>query len=363
MGSRSSKSTNDLSPATGPAAVNSRTMVMTIAIDAMGGDLFPAIPVQGAIKAATELKIPVLLVGDEDLLKSELDRHAGDSSRIDIVHASQVIAMDEAVASALRTKKDASIRVCFNLHRQGDAKGVVSAGNSGAMLAIGRFVMKMIPGISRPSISAILPSLGGKVLLIDAGANIDCTPELLLQFAILGHLYMSDIHTVPSPRIGLLNVGSEEGKGDERRKKTFDLLKTTPLNFIGNVEGEDFFSGDVDIVVADGFAGNILLKSVQSAASFTVSLISQEIQRSWHSRIGGLWLRRSLQRLRKQTNYAEFGGAPLIGLQGNGIVCHGKSNPDAICFGIDLAQRAATECWADRLGDGIKRFQPYLKRP
>ncbi|MFH2131521.1 MAG: phosphate acyltransferase PlsX [bacterium] len=335
---------------------------MTIAIDAMGGDTYPGNPVQGAVNAANELRIHVLLVGDETVIKTELNRHRWDRSRIDIVHASQIIEMGEPVASAMRAKKDASMRVCYDLHKNGVVNGVVSAGNSGAMLAVGRFVLKMIPGISRPCISAILPSMGGKVLLVDAGANIDCTPEQLRQFAVLGHIYMSDLHAIPSPRIGLLNVGSEEGKGDERRKKTFDLLKETPLNFIGNVEGEDFFSGDVDIVVTDGFAGNILLKSVQAAASFTVKLATQEINRSLWARFGSLLLRSSFKKLKKQISYAELGGAPLIGLRGNGIVCHGKSSPDAIEHGIRLAQKAADERWTERLSEGILAYQEILKQ-
>lgn len=334
---------------------------MTIAIDAMGGDTFPDNPVLGAVKAAAEQQIQILLVGDEQAVKKELDKHRCDHSRIEIIHASQVIGMDEPVASVLRIKKDASLRVCYDLHKQGTVDGVVSAGNSGAMLAVGRFVMKMIPGISRPSISAILPSMGGKVLLVDAGANIDCTPDQLLQFAILGHLYMSELHGIPSPRIGLLNVGSEEGKGDERRKKTFDLLKEIPLNFIGNIEGEDFFSGDVDIVVTDGFAGNILLKSVQAAASFTVKQITREVQQSLRARFGALWMIKPFKRLKKLINYAELGGAPLIGLKGNGIVCHGKSNPDAISYGIWLAQKAADERWAERISEGVMGFKAYLK--
>lgn len=334
---------------------------MTIAIDAMGGDAFPEVPVQGAVKAVNEQKIHVLLVGDETAIKKELDKHNYNRSKIEIAHASQIIGMDEPAASALRIKKDASMRVCFDLHKSGMAEGVVSAGNSGAMLAVGRYVLKMIPGISRPCISALLPSLGENVLLIDAGANIDCTPEHLCQFAILGHIYMSEFHSVESPRIGLLNVGSEEGKGDERSKKTFDLLKETPLNFIGNVEGEDFFSGDVDIVVTDGFAGNILLKSVQAAASFTVKLIAREMQHSLLTRFGALCLKTSFRRLKKQINYAEFGGAPLVGLRGNGIVCHGKSNRDAISFGISLAQKAADERWAERMAENILAYHKILK--
>jgi glycerol-3-phosphate acyltransferase PlsX len=334
---------------------------MTIAIDAMGGDAFPENPVLGAVKAANELKIKVLLVGDESVIKAELDGHKCNRSRIEIVHASQVIRMDEPVASALRTKKDASMRVCFDLHKNGTVGGVVSAGNSGAMLAIGRFVLKMISGISRPCISAILPSLEGEVLLVDAGANINCTPEQLFQFAILGHIYMSDLHAIPSPRIGLLNVGSEEGKGDDSRKKTFEMLKESSLNFIGNVEGEDFFSGDVDIVVTDGFAGNILLKSVQAAAAFTVKLITEEMQSSMRARFGALWLKPSFSKLKKRINYAEFGGAPLVGLRGNCIVCHGKSNPDAISFGVGLAQKAADEKWMERMSEGILAYQSILR--
>ncbi|MBT3225402.1 MAG: phosphate acyltransferase PlsX [Deltaproteobacteria bacterium] len=334
---------------------------MTIAIDAMGGDAFPENPVLGAVKAANELNIHVLLVGDESAVKAELDKHRCNRSKIEIAHASQVIGMDEPVASALRTKKDASMRVCYDLHKNGTVDGVVSSGNSGAMLAVGRFVLKMIPGISRPCISAILPALGGKVLLVDAGANIDCTPEQLCQFAILGNIYLSDLHAVPSPRIGLLNVGSEEGKGDDRRKKTFDMLKESSLNFIGNVEGEDFFSGDVDIVVTDGFAGNILLKSVQAAASFTIKLITEEMQCSLLARIGALWLRPSFKKLQKKISYAEFGGAPLIGLRGNGIVCHGKSNPDAISYGVGFAQKAADEKWAERMSEGMLAYQANLK--
>jgi len=331
---------------------------MAIAIDAMGGDVFPRNPVLGAVKAVREKGLDVLLVGDESAIKKELDRCDYEAARIEIVPTTQVVSMEESVAAALRTKKDSSLRVCFELHRQGLAEGLVSAGNSGAMLALGRYVMKMVPGIDRPCISAILPSLQGKVLLVDAGANTDCSAQQLFQFAVLGHLYLSEFYEISSPRIGLLNVGTEEGKGDERRRKAYELLKASPLNFVGNIEGENLFQGRIDVVVTDGFAGNILLKSVQAAAQYMVTIFEREVRNSLVSQLGALWLRSSLLKLRKQTHYAEFGGAPLLGLKGNAIVCHGKSNPDAIAFGIGLAHWAAQAKLAERMN---RMIDPYVK--
>ena len=322
---------------------------MAIAIDAMGGDLYPKIPVLGAIKAVNEKKIPVVLVGDEPEIKKELDKCSYNKKLVEIVHTTEIVGMDEHVASALRTKKNSSMRVCYDLHKKGDVKGVVSAGNSGAMLAIGRFVLKTIKGIDRPCISALLPSIKEKVLLVDAGANMDCSPENLLQFAILGDVYMEHIHQRVNPRIGLLNVGAEEGKGDERTKSAYDLLKNSSLNFVGNIEGKEFFNGDIDIVVTDGFAGNILLKSVQGAANFVKDILEEEIRKSTISKLGALLMMPALKGIKKRTYYAEYGGAPLLGLKGNGIVCHGKSNPDALLFGINFAKWAADANLVERM--------------
>ncbi|MBU3918144.1 phosphate acyltransferase PlsX, partial [bacterium] len=254
-----------------------------------------------------------------------------------------------------------SMRVCFDLHKKGLADGVVSAGNSGAMLAIGRHVLKMIPGIDRPCISALLPSINRKVLLLDAGANVDCTPETLLQFAFLGSVYMEHIHSIKTPRIGLLNIGSEEGKGDERSRITYKLLKSCPLNFVGNVEGKEFFKGEIDVVVTDGFAGNILLKSVQGAADFVKEILKEEIRDSLVTRIVGLYLKPTLLRLKKRTDYAEFGGAPLLGLKGNSIVCHGGSNPRALAFGISFADWASKAQLEKRMEEKILEYQEILK--
>ncbi len=336
---------------------------MTIAIDAMGGDLFPRNPVLGAIKAVKEKNINIILVGDETAIKKELNGCHYDTQKVEIVHASQIIGMDEAVASAIRSKRDSSMRVCYNLHKNGDAEGVVSAGNSGAMLAIGRFVLRTIPGIDRPCISALLPSLKkNKVLLLDSGANMDCTPGNLLQFAILGEVYMRHIHSVRNPRIGLLNVGTEEGKGDELTKESYKLLKDTSMNFAGNIEGKEFFDGDLDIVVTDGFAGNVLLKSVQGAANFVTRALKQEIKRSFSAKIGAALMKPAFDHLKKRTNYAEFGGAPLLGLKGNGIVCHGGSNPDALLFGINFANWAAEARLVERMEEKILEYHDLLNR-
>lgn len=335
---------------------------MTIAIDAMGGDFAPRNPILGAVKAVNENGLNVVLVGDEPGIKKILNECRVDNSKIEIVHASQAVGMDEPIASALRSKKDSSLRICFDLHKKGDVNGVVSAGNSGAMMAIGRYVLKMIPGIHRPCISAILPSLNEKVLLVDAGANTECTPKHLFQFAVLGFVYMKHFHGLDNPRIGLLNVGSEEGKGNERTKKTFDLLKQTSLNFIGNIEGKEFFNGHVDIVVTDGFAGNILLKSVQAAASFVTQVFEQEIKQSLLMKLGAVLMTPVFKRWKQSIDYAKYGGAPLLGLKGNGVVCHGRSNPEALLFGINFAKWAADNHLVARMEEKTVEFKDILNQ-
>lgn len=323
---------------------------MAIAVDAMGGDLYPQNPVEGAVKAVKEKGIHVVLVGDEPSIKKELDRFKFDAKKLDIVHSTQVIEMDEPVATAMRTKKDSSMRVCYNLHKAGEVDGVVSAGSSGAMLAIGRFVLKTIPGIDRPAISALLPSMKEKVLLVDAGANMDCQPEQLAQFALLGDVYMEHLHGRTNPRIALLNIGSEEGKGDELSKAAYELLKKAPINFVGNIEGKEFFNGDVDVVVTDGFAGNVLLKSVQGAATYVQKVLKEEVYKGGPMvKLGALLMKPAFMGLKKRSDYAEFGGAPLLGLKGNGIVCHGGSNPQALLFGINFAQWASEAKLVDRM--------------
>jgi len=333
---------------------------MPIALDVMGGDFYPQIPVESALIAASE-GIKVLLVGDETRIKKELEGKRFDASKIEIHHASEVIEMQESIVKAMRTKKDASMRVCFNLHKQGLASGVVSAGSSGGMLAIGKYVLKTLSGVDRPCISALMPSLTGKVLLLDAGANMDCTPQQLAQFASLGEIYMRVIHNIPEPRVGLLNIGSEEGKGDERSKRAYELLKLLPINFTGNIEGKEFFHGDVDVVVTDGFAGNVLLKSVQGAAKFILQSLKTEIEKSSRSKAGALLMKPAFNALKKRTDYQSWGGAPLLGMKGVGIVCHGSSDASAIAYGIRFAQWAAESNLTERMAESLAKSSDLLK--
>lgn len=333
---------------------------MPIAIDAMGGDNYPQVPVSGAISAVKEKNVHVLLVGDDAEIKTALKKHRFDSKKVDIVPASEVIDMNDSVNIALKAKKDSSMRVCFNLHKSGEADGVVSAGHSGAMMAIGRFVLKTVQGIDRPCISALLPSRNEKVLLLDAGANIDCASSNLFEFAVLGSVYMQEIHSIENPRIGLLNIGSEPNKGDDKRRQTYRLLKDSPLNFVGNIEGKEFFEGNIDVVVTDGFSGNVLLKSVQGAADFMQMMFEQELKRSVKSKLGALLMQSSFRRIRKQTDYAEFGGAPLLGLKGNSIICHGASNDRALAHAIGFSQWAHETELITKIEDKILEYKELL---
>ncbi len=335
---------------------------MPIAVDVMGGDFYPHNPVAGAIKAVKEKDISIILVGDENQIMSELDKHRFNPNRIEVIHAKEMIEMEDEVVTALRRKKESSMRLCYNLQKSKQVDGIVSAGNSGAMLAIGHYILRTIPGIDRPCISALLPSKKEKVLLVDAGANINCSPETLLQFALLGSLYMEEIHLKKNPRVGLLNIGSEERKGDERSQLAYQLLKASSLNFIGNIEGQEFFNGDVDVVVSDGFAGNILLKSVQGAADFVNNLFRNEIKHSFLTKVGALFMLPSLLRLKRKTNYAEFGGAPLLGLRGNTIVCHGRSNPQAIAFAIKFSQWSHETRLVEKIEEKILKYKEMLKQ-
>ena len=335
---------------------------MPIAIDVMGGDHYPQNPVLGAVKAVTEKGISVVLVGDEALIKNELQGLRYDASKVEIHHTTQVVEMNESIVGAMKTKKDSSMRVCYDLHKSNHVQGVVSAGSSGAMLAIGRFVLKTIPGIDRPCISALLPSIKEKTLLVDAGANMDCTPNHLFQFAILGSLYMQYIHERKNPKIGLLNIGGEEGKGDDLTKAAYEILKKSSLNFVGNVEGKQFFDGHLDVVVCDGFSGNVLLKSVQGAAKYVGSVLKEEIKKSPLSMLGAVMMKNAFKGLKKRSDYAEFGGAPLLGLRGNGIVCHGSSNPQALLFGINFAQWAADAHLVQRMEEKIEEHRDLLEK-
>jgi len=312
-------------------------MGATVALDAMGGDFAPANPVAGAILAARELGSRVTLVGRQDEIEKELARHGAREASLTIVHASEAVAMDEAPAMALRRKKDSSLRVAANLVQEGKADALVSAGNSGAVMATAMFVLGTVEGVDRPALAAVVPNLKGLSVWLDVGANVDCKPQHIHQWAVMAHIYARNILGIENPRVGLLSIGEEAGKGNDLVRETFKLLKESGLNFIGNVEGHDIFNGNADVIVCDGFTGNVSLKVIESATETLFHFLKQEFSRSWRTRLGYLLSRPALKGFKKRVDYAEFGGVPLLGVRGATIISHGRSSPRAIRNAIRVA--------------------------
>ncbi len=313
---------------------------MPVALDAMGGDYGPGVLVEGAIQAARDFGVETILVGDEGTLKGLLEEKGANGLPLDIVHASQVVSMDEAPSEALRRKKDSTIQVSFGLIRDGRATACVSAGNSGATMASALFTLGRIKGV-RPAIATVMPTLKEPVVLIDVGANVDCKPIHLYQFAIMGHVF-SKIHLKKdSPSIGLLSIGEEDTKGNVQVKKAYDMLQASELNFVGNVEGRDIFKGDVDVVVCDGFVGNICLKLSEGLAESILLMLKQEIESSLVASMGYKLAKNAFKRFKKKVDYAEYGGAPLLGVKGIAIICHGRSKAKAIKNAIRVADELA----------------------
>ncbi len=305
---------------------------MQIALDAMGGDHGPKDLIAGALLAVEEADLSVSLVGDESLIKSHLDIFNAPEkvlSRIRIVHAEDVVEMHDNPVNAIRKKRNSSIMVAFDLAKKGEVDAVVSAGNSGATLAAGIRKLGRLKGVSRPGISSLFPTLKEPVAIMDIGANVDCRADHLLQFAVMASCF-SSIHIQAKPRVGLLSIGEEAGKGNSLVKETEHLLKTSDLNYIGNVEGRDVFKGDVDVVVCDGFVGNICLKMSEGLADAIMKMLKDEIVQSPLAKVGYLLSRKAFKSFKKRVDYEEYGGAPLLGIAGTGIVCHGKSNAQAI---------------------------------
>jgi glycerol-3-phosphate acyltransferase PlsX len=309
----------------------------------MGGDYGSEELIAGALLAVRQTGLSVSLVGNESLLNKHLDILAPDSKTaklIKIVHSSQVVDMNEHPVDAIRKKKDASIMVAFDLVRQGEADAVVSAGNSGATLAAASRKLGRLEGISRPGIASIFPTLKKPVVLMDIGANVDCRPTHLFQFGVMASAF-SRINDVSNPRVGLLSIGEEIGKGNSLIKETYPLLEKSALNFIGNVEGRDVFQGDVDVIVCDGFVGNVCLKVSEGLAEAAMQMLRDEIVKSIPAKIGYLLARHAFKSFKKRVDYAEYGGAPLLGINGIGIICHGKSSSHAIKNAILEAAKMA----------------------
>ena len=324
---------------------------MRIAVDAMGGDFAPREVVMGALEAARE-GIEIILVGDRDGIESEIGRE--NRGRLEIVHTTEVIAMDEQPAAAVRRKKDSSIVRAVQLVREGRAGAFVSAGSTGAVMAASLLGLGRIKGIDRPAIASVLPSRKGGTVLLDVGANVDCKPRHLLQFGIMGSLYAEKVLGIANPRVGLLSVGEEDSKGNELTLGSFPLLKESGINFIGNVEGRDLFSGLVNVVVCDGFVGNVVLKAGEGLAMALMHMIKDELTRNWLSKMGTALTLPALKELRRRIDYAEYGGAPLLGVNGVVIVCHGSSTSLAIRNALRMAANAASTGLVDSIAESVE---------
>ena len=320
-------------------------MASVIALDAMGSDKAPRPEVDGALQAARHYGVRVLLVGREPQIRAELARHTGLSDLpIEIVHATEVVGMGDKAAQAVRSKRDSSIRVGLRLVREGRASGFVTAGNTGAAMATAKMVLGALPGVDRPSLAAVFPTaLGTAAILLDVGANVDCKPDNLAQFAVMGEIYCRQMLGIRRPRVGLLSIGEEETKGNELTREAFQFLKLMPLNFIGNVEGRDLYSGKVDVIVADGFVGNVALKTSEGVANLVRYVLKESLRATITRQVGYLLSRSAFAEFKKRFDYSEYGGAPLLGVKGACIITHGSSNANAIKNAIrvtaEFAQR------------------------
>ena len=311
---------------------------MKIALDAMGGDRAPRVIVEGAIQALKEYRdLEVILVGDEKKVKKELSKYRTKGLSLSIIHASQVVEMDELPTTALRQKKDSSIMVSARLMKERKAQAIVSAGNTGAAMVATKVVLGTLEGIERPTIATLMPHVYGVSILTDVGANVDCKPQHLLQFAIMGNTYAKEILGIEKPRVGLLSVGKEKVKGNELTRATYELLEKTSLNFVGNVEGRDIFKGSVDVIVCDGFIGNVVLKTAESLAETIQGMLTREIKKNLLRKLGALLSMGAYRALKKRIDYSEYGGAPLLGINGVGIITHGGASALAIKNALRVA--------------------------
>ena len=326
--------------------------MITIAVDAMGGDLAPRPEVEGSVLAAREFGVRVLLVGIPAEVKRELGRHGLRGALIEVVPASEVIAMSDSPTQAFRRKKDSSAHVAARLVRQGEADALVSAGNTGALMTVARFVLGILPSVQRPALAAPFPTSRGSVaVLIDAGANVDSKVAHLLQFAVMGEIYYRAIFSTRRPKVALLSIGEEESKGNELTKEAYNRLKDLPLNFVGNIEGRDVFSGSVDVIVCDGFIGNVALKISEGVAQHIAAVLKKALKSTIASQVGYVLSRSAYEEFRRKIDYSEYGGAPLLGVRGIAIIGHGRSNANA----IKNAVRVAAELAHARVNERIER--------
>lgn len=333
--------------------VTQRFEDIPVVLDAMGGDHAPAAPVEGAVLAAREFGIPIYLVGREEEVRAELTRHNHAGLPLTLVPAGETIGMDEQPSLAVRRKRDSSIVVGMRLVKEGKARAFVSMGNTGAVMAAALFHLGRIKGVKRPALATVFPTMQGFCLLLDIGANADCKPEYLLQFGLMGSLYARRVLGVEAPRVGIVSNGEEEGKGNQLGKEAYKLLKASPLNFIGNVEGKDIPSHLADVVVTDGFTGNVIVKTAEGMAKMMKAFIKEELYRSPISTLGGLLAKGAFDRIGKRTDYSEFGGAVLLGVDGVVIIGHGRSNGWAVRSALRVAAQAASSGVLDDIRQDI----------
>ncbi len=337
---------------------------MKIAVDAMGGDFAPEQIVFGAVRAARKYQCEIVLVGDEAAIRSVLEREKGwESLNITIHHASEVIGMGEHPADAVRTKKDASVVVATQLVKDGECDAVLSAGSTGAAVTAAQLILKRIRGIGRPTIATPMPTPKGVTLLLDSGANVDSKPEHLVQSGMMGALYAEHVFGKANPRVGLLNIGEEETKGNEQAKATYQLLKTMrTINFIGNAEGRDVPKGNFDVVICDGFVGNIVLKFAEGLAKTILKLIKEAIKDGGiFAKLGALLLMPTLKKLGKRLDVTEYGGAPLLGVNGCCIISHGSSNAKSVCSAIGVANEYVKSNVLGHIRDALTKEEMLAK--
>jgi len=334
-----------------------------IALDAMGGDYAPKSNIEGAIQFLKENNngIGVYLVGNKEILERELKNYNIPSNLpLEIIHAEEVIEMDEPPSVAVRKKRKSSMYIAGKLVREGKAKAFVSAGNTGAAMAVSKFIVGSAEGIERPGIAVAFPTKKGKpTILIDVGANVDCKPNHLVYFAIMGYTYAKEMLKISdNPKIGILSIGEEEGKGNDLVKETYPLLKKTKLNFIGNAEGRDIFTGEFDVIVCDGFVGNVVLKTSESLGHIILEMIKEEVKKSFISKLGAILMLPALKRFKKKADFAEYGGAPLLGTKGTCIITHGRADGKAIKNALKVASEFEKQHFNEMLKQNIKNLLP-----
>jgi len=327
---------------------------MKIVVDAMGGDYAPVSPVQGAIEAIKEYGVDVVLVGNEAVVRQELSKHQYDENKVTVVHATSVIEMDEAPAVSVRRKKDSSINIGVDIVKEGKADAFVSAGNTGAVVVAATLKLRLLPGIERCGLALAVPTSKGFSIIIDVGANIDPKPVHLLEYGIMGSAYFKSVLEKENPSVGLLNIGEEESKGTGFMKETHQLLNNSKVNFVGNVDSKDIFSGTSDIIIADGFVGNVALKVSEAAAEAIAGFLKRDIMNSIWAKVGMLFLWPALKQFKKKLDYSEYGGALLLGIDGICIIGHGRSSGKAIKNAIGVAKKEVEYKVNQRIVEDIK---------